>query len=46
MSEIEQLFSRLQEKTGGTVTWHQLHPVQQQQFIDCVNFIIRLTSSK
>lgn len=46
MSDVEQLFTRLQEKTGGTMKWHDLHPQYQQIFIQSINNILQICSLK
>ena len=46
MSEVEQLFERLQQQTGGSLKWHDLHPQHQQIFIQSVNNILTITALK
>lgn len=43
MSEVEQLFYRLQKETGGSAQWSQLDPMLQHQFVQSVNFILQVT---
>lgn len=43
MSEVEQLFYRLQEQTGGNLKWEQLDSMTQRQFTQAVAFILQVT---
>lgn len=46
MSEVEQLYERLQQQTGGNIPWNNL-PVQHQQiFIQAVNHILQITAQR
>ena len=46
MSEIEQLFYQLQTKLGGNLSWHDLSPMAQMQFVQAVNTIIQATEAR
>lgn len=46
MSEVEQFYVAIQTKVGGTVQWNQLHPLQQQQFVQALNAILQICASQ
>lgn len=39
-SDVEKLFYQLQQKLGGNIQWYNLHPMQQQEFVNAVNVIL------
>lgn len=42
MSEVEQLYVKLQGTFGGNLPWKQLNPVEQYHFVEAVNAITRI----
>lgn len=42
MSDVEKLFQALSAKFGATRHWSQLHPMEQAEFVDAVNVILRI----
>lgn len=45
MSEVEELFLRLQKQTGGNLLWGDLQPEIQVQFVAAVRFILQVTAT-
>jgi hypothetical protein len=45
-SEVEQTFEKLQDKLGGNIPWGQLDSVVQLQFVQVVNFILKVCEAK
>ena len=43
-SEVELLFKQLSEKLEGNLTWHELNPAHQHQFVQAVNVLLNLCS--
>ena len=43
MSDVENLFYRLQKETGGSLKWEQLDANAQRHFIQAVNIILQIT---
>lgn len=46
MSDVEKCYYAMQAKLGGTLTWHQLNPMQQMQFVQACNILISVASSR
>lgn len=46
MSQVEQLFYKLQAEMGGNLSWHDLAPMAQMQFVQAVNTIIQATEAR
>jgi hypothetical protein len=44
MSEVEQLFTQLQQKMGGNLRWEELNIQHQQAFIQSVNTLLSICS--
>jgi hypothetical protein len=44
MSDAEKMYVAIQQKLGGSVLWHELHPTEQMNFVQALNIIIALTS--
>ena len=40
MSEVEQMWVKLQAKFGVNRPWGSLHPMEQQQVIQAINIIL------
>lgn len=46
MSDVEKLFYAVQAKTGGNFQWSDLNPIDQMQFVEAINIILRLTQGR
>ena len=44
VSEVQELFERLQKETGGNIKWENLPPSQQITFTDAVRYILNVTA--
>jgi hypothetical protein len=44
MSDVEKFYSAVTAKFGINVAWHQLHPMQQMQFVEGINQIMFVLS--
>lgn len=42
MSDVEKFFEYLKQNLNGTRQWSQLHPMEQIEFIDAINTILRI----
>ena len=44
-SKVEELFEKLAEKEQSQVKWQDVHPMMQQQFIQCINAIRNIVNT-
>jgi len=42
MSEVEQFYAAIASKFGVKRKWHELHPVEQHQFVQAINMILQV----
>ena len=40
MSQVEELFAKIQQEVGGNLLWHDLGPREQYQFVEAVKYIL------
>ena len=44
-SKVEELFEKLAQSEGSQVKWQDVHPIMQQQFIQCINAIRNIVNT-
>ena len=44
-SKVEELFEKLAVSEGSDITWENLHPMMQQQFIQAFNMIRNIVNT-
>ena len=44
-SKVEELFEKLAQSEQSQVKWQDLHPMMQQQFIQCINAIRNIVNT-
>lgn len=42
MSQVEELYAKLAEKMQIKRKWHELHPMEQHQFVQGCNMILQV----
>lgn len=40
MSQVEELFFKIQKQVGGNLLWIELDPREQYQFVEAVKYIL------
>ena len=45
-SEVEQFYAAICSKMGITRQWHELHPVEQMQFVNHLNGILQIVHNE